>query len=834
MSQPFSVFDPSSDPIRNKANWLGRYLTVEKKYDKKLRSALVDAAENIDEVFGSLVKENVSTKVERVRIALAHKEVRRQIEDLFGTTGYLIRDNRQDAAVAAVNAKLFDERGVLSWLFPEKINREQYADSLRQSARRNIESVAARVLVTEKPLSARVYKTQALANGLVGRTVNNALARGDSARNLAKDVRALIDPNVPGGVSYAAMRLGRTEINNAFHAQSIFDTQETPWVQEMRWYLSKRHEKDPGDECEIYAAQGLFAKERVPEKPHPNCRCFVTPELPSYDEFESALLQGHYDPYLDSVMGQPNSEIGGKFESPTEIKGRTETKPKPVEWSGPEVGKPLPPKDVVSQDIDDVWQSGQFDTYKDSLRHGARQAQGNGYYRFPRQLRDEIIEEANSTGKISVRNDPGQLQNYGKEIVARARNSEPTTKPLFRGMQVEKIDLSNYEPGTRISLPLSSFDDQDWAIDFAQGKAWKAKEVQRLKDPTGVIFQLEPGAKVANVGASSEKIAFGQFDIVAINPPKNVTVVRLSQEVTTLRPTVVVIRQRSMIEDAVGGFGKFAAKAEKTGIPDSEIVKTVVTQGMTKRSKKLLAQLQELLPETDIIFPDGLDERVLTKAIESLESLVKKFPEASKELRALHFGYTDAGRAPGETKTEGWSKVFRGGRGSQMKLNAERFSDYADLKEYMLEAAKNGFHDSGVGDDPVKTVITHEFGHHVNHLLGYPNSPAGISPNKIGDGIKEYYDDLMAATGQDDKRNWDDLNIWLEKEIAKTHKYSWKEEYRKIKGFIPNDMRQLDLNEFMPTAFEKVELRPELATDLDKAIHRFMVRGLKKMLLGEK
>ena len=46
---------------------------------------------------------------------------------------------------------------------PDPVNRLQYADSLRQSARRNIESVVTRVLFTEKPLSARVYKTEALA-----------------------------------------------------------------------------------------------------------------------------------------------------------------------------------------------------------------------------------------------------------------------------------------------------------------------------------------------------------------------------------------------------------------------------------------------------------------------------------------------------------------------------------------------------------------------------------------------------------------------------------------------------------------------------------------------
>lgn len=307
MTQPNSIFSPKSNPLEHRANWLGRYLSVERSFIDKLKKVLTEAASNIDENFGDLVNDNVSTKVARVRIALAHKEIRRQMREIFGTTKHLIKDHQQDAAVAAVNAALYDERGVLSWLFPDSINRVQYADSLKQTAKRNIESTITRVLFTEKPLSERVYKTEALANGIVSRTVNNALARGDSAKNLAKDVRALIDPEVPGGVSYAAMRLGRTEINNAFHAQSIMDSQEKPWVEEMRWHLSKRHEKDPGDECETYSLQGTFKKENVPEKPHPNCRCFVTPELPSYDQFENALISGQYDPYLNSVMGEDYS-----------------------------------------------------------------------------------------------------------------------------------------------------------------------------------------------------------------------------------------------------------------------------------------------------------------------------------------------------------------------------------------------------------------------------------------------------------------------------------------------------------------------------------------------
>lgn len=292
---------PSYDPV-SRANWLGRYLAVERNFDKQLNSVLKDSLSGIDEAFAKHNR-NFSDQVRRVQLSQSRRALRDVIGSIFGSTGNLIRNNRQDAAVAAIDAGLFDERSILARIFTNPVARKAYAQSLRQSGRRNIESVMTRVLETEIPLSKRVYKSQALANGMVSRTINRALARGDSFKDLARDVTALIDPAVPGGVSYAARRLGRTEINNAFHAQSIHDAQEHPWIQEMEWHLSKVHVTDPGDECELYAIQKDFSVERVPVKPHPHCRCYVTPKLPDYDQFETALVSGQYDDYLNRVLG---------------------------------------------------------------------------------------------------------------------------------------------------------------------------------------------------------------------------------------------------------------------------------------------------------------------------------------------------------------------------------------------------------------------------------------------------------------------------------------------------------------------------------------------------
>jgi len=295
---------PGHQTTAVRANWLGRYLSVESGFDKEIHKALLAAAVDSEKRIVALVDSpGVGAKTRRLQISLARNQIRSTVTSLFGKniTG-LIKHFQGDAANAAVDAALYDELPLLGKFFRSKAQRNAYQSSLHATASRNIESTITRVLgLSKMPLSKRVYRTQALAQGRVDSAINNALSRGDSAKDLAKSVRALIDPNVAGGVSYAAMRLGRTEINNAFHAQSIHDAIEKPWVNQMRWHLSKVHEPQ-GCFCEKYAIQGLFQANHVPNKPHPQCRCYVTPELPDYNEFEVDLLGGQYDSYLDNLL----------------------------------------------------------------------------------------------------------------------------------------------------------------------------------------------------------------------------------------------------------------------------------------------------------------------------------------------------------------------------------------------------------------------------------------------------------------------------------------------------------------------------------------------------
>lgn len=551
------------EQLVQKANWLGRYLDVERKFDEKLKSVLSDAVIGIDKAFGDLTGDNISSKVRRVQISQSHKAIRSVIKSIFGDTTDLITDHRQDAAVAAVDATLFDQRGILARLFSDPQERKDYAESLRLGARRNIEAVIVRAIESEKPLSARVYKTEALANGQVTQAINRALANGDSAEKLARDVRALIDPNTPGGVSYAAKRLGRTEINNAFHAQSIHDAKELPWVKSMTWHLSKVHVSDPGDECEEYSKHGSFPIDKVPDKPHPNCRCYVTPDQQDYDEFEDELLSGEYDEYLDDFLGvsPPPEEIPAPpttFKEPTQVQAQIKSlpppkplPPKPVEWDGPEIVEPdQDPK--IDRGILESWAYGEdFDEAKSSMRRGARYAQENGYFGVSREVRKKAVEHVNMG--VQGLHPTGNLETYGKEIVSRAIHSPPSEKPFFRGMQLLPEDIEGYQQGKVVSMGLSSFtEDTGIARDFAYGRGGF---VSRSVPETGakpLIFQLEKGAKIAEIDGI-ESVAFGRFEILEVLPEREVPIPtfrlgRLPAGSTETMPKTVVLRQVSLLE----------------------------------------------------------------------------------------------------------------------------------------------------------------------------------------------------------------------------------------------------------------------------------------------
>lgn len=160
-------------------------------------------------------------------------------------------------------------------------------------------------------LADRIYANGLVTTKQVGSIVNKALILQTSARDLAKQVESFYRPDVPGGASYAAKRLARTEINNAHHATTIAMSADKPWVNGFKWNLSRSHGHK--DECDALAEEdrfqmgkGIYPKSDAPDRPHPQCICYLTHEMMDEDEFIDNLVRGDYDDHLMS-KGVSNS-----------------------------------------------------------------------------------------------------------------------------------------------------------------------------------------------------------------------------------------------------------------------------------------------------------------------------------------------------------------------------------------------------------------------------------------------------------------------------------------------------------------------------------------------
>lgn len=290
------------DDEQARIDWLLKYIAVQKLYDKKVVSALQRAMYDAGKSADKLKGDTIGKRTKRYQANLVRNEIRAVIKTMFKDLVPTIHAGQQDAAEAAATAALKQDAKVLKALFPDPKDRKTWEVSFKQSARHGIGAMVTRIEKTQLPLSKRVYKTSAWTSGNLDKVINSHLARGSSAQELAKAVRKYIDPKTPGGVSYAALRLARSEINNAFHAMSIDAAAQFPWVEEMEWHLSKSHGEE-GCLCEFYADEGLFPIDDVPPKPHPQCMCFVVPHAISWPEFENKFKSGLFIEFYENKHG---------------------------------------------------------------------------------------------------------------------------------------------------------------------------------------------------------------------------------------------------------------------------------------------------------------------------------------------------------------------------------------------------------------------------------------------------------------------------------------------------------------------------------------------------
>ena len=281
--------------------WLAKYLLVEDKAVSAIRGILFDAAQDAFKQISDLENDERIGAQTRISQLGSFMRIVRDIDNsIFSDLGPILRDGMQDSAEAAVDALGEHERSITRRLFGSVGAADDWLESQRNSAALGVTHAIQQYLGASEPLSRRVYRSRSLSNGYVDRYIRSSLARGQSAKDIAKGVREHILPSVPGGVSYAAMRLGRTELNNAFHATTISLMADRPWIDNAQWNLSKRHDKTTGCLCERYAQQRVFPVDHIPRKPHPQCRCFTTPLLMDWDSFERNLQIGMFDGYVST------------------------------------------------------------------------------------------------------------------------------------------------------------------------------------------------------------------------------------------------------------------------------------------------------------------------------------------------------------------------------------------------------------------------------------------------------------------------------------------------------------------------------------------------------
>lgn len=270
---------------------LDEYLTEQLKVDSELRRILELAARQSSARVRNLELKAGSSIGARMRIAQL-EQVLLQIVGIQTRTwvqgvGPLIL--RSYPKVQAAAARSFT---VIENLLTDVVGNRQgeaLIKSFRQTTRVGFNLDRVR---RARALSPRVYRNAALSSGAVERQIRAGIIQGLSARELAGEVKRYISPTTPGGVSYAAMRLARTELNNAFHeAQKI--QADAPWVNTVQWNRSATHASrvPKPDACDRLATQdiyeygpGKYPADRVPDKPHPQCLCYTTYDLVSPDE----------------------------------------------------------------------------------------------------------------------------------------------------------------------------------------------------------------------------------------------------------------------------------------------------------------------------------------------------------------------------------------------------------------------------------------------------------------------------------------------------------------------------------------------------------------------
>jgi len=281
------------------------YRKVQATTEHELRAILESTAKAIEKRV-AMLRPGVGGVVRAAQLNLTLTAIRR-MQRLMWTGGINPRTQRAvEAALEAGESAVEALTRVAYAALPEQAA-EELIRSLRASAESGLKSDASR---RKRDLSERVYRQRAFHEGKIEQLIREGLIANLSAKELAGSVYKYVSPTTPGGASYAAMRLARTEINNAFHERQLAGANR-PGVSAVVWNLSGSHRVP--DLCNVYASHGgngHWAVGNVPEKPHPQCFCYLTYVTMPPEDFQKALSEGKFDDEIERRTRENMARLG--------------------------------------------------------------------------------------------------------------------------------------------------------------------------------------------------------------------------------------------------------------------------------------------------------------------------------------------------------------------------------------------------------------------------------------------------------------------------------------------------------------------------------------------
>lgn len=286
--------------------WIRAYAQVQVATDQQIVAMLADAVDAMRVDLTRILSKTSPTMSDAIRyqqMATVRKALLEQQATVLRKLGRVVEARRLEAASRAIQLGNAMDAFALNRLGQTALAREVLTN-LDFGLARTTEVALARMNYSYTNLAQHIYNNDVWLGSRIDARITSLLAQGKTARQFAAEAIDWFNPNTPGGVRYAAMRLARSEINNAFHAVAVQQVQDKPWVHAMQWHLSGSHPK--ADICDEYADEdkfdkgaGIWPKDEVPRKPHPHCYCYVTPVEVGEDEFLSHLVNGDYDHWVD-------------------------------------------------------------------------------------------------------------------------------------------------------------------------------------------------------------------------------------------------------------------------------------------------------------------------------------------------------------------------------------------------------------------------------------------------------------------------------------------------------------------------------------------------------